>query len=1799
MLFSRNRYHRQVEQSDKHLIVNGPTNLMVDSRGVVRPFGIGQPPAGPSAKPLDKQGVLRRDISYSYLYTYFDSYNNVESEPSPCTDFVGLAKVGSFSLVGFGSVGDSVSFSKLIITGDLEKEDDYYKNQSIAVNVVNNDRKTEYSQWQYRKIVGYKWDAEQNAGIFTLSRPLINVDTDPEDRNYEVKLSDIECEEGVVGGKAAGKSKLILDPSASTDIASYRLKLIRITAGKGKGQARIIADACLNPSGLVEITLAKPWKVKPKFVDDNLPEVQKAQSEWQAKERLPISYFNRWFSSEYMIYDPMRHSGLAIDGAVTSYDKKTGLVTIDGLGNGSAILSGNVIRFVQKTEKKQEGGTTVERSSSSLVVTLENSNTADDWVESDGLIDKTIRITSGPGSGATFVISAVEKSGENSISLTLSSANYADYNSEAFSLTGTPNAASTFVIFSDDPISSPSLTIGAVSSKSEGTLYRNSDADTSYSKDSSGIYYIGDSANFIPYSEWNNDNDKTGKLSLSYPGATVYLFEPKKTVGIVVRDPAAVSAIASLFPDPTVADPSIEIDLILSFANGSPDVSFRAALPSHGYVSYHSPYYAVLFFNNIGTDGKSNFKKLLTKNSKYIGDDAWSISLASLYNHGDDSTKTADPPDSDIDPGFKIYVSSLSDLGLSPDSLVSGAYSLTFTVSPRIPEDIIPGNPDKATKKYSYRITRPILSVGDSSPDGSLAPYVVVSGALPVLYLDPKQEPHQLFPLHGAAATVIGNSLMEGFYTGWKAFFYNDDLEAKPKQKFKEARVAGYFDASGSLLLDTKLSGVGPGWSCVLFSEYSRCLGTAIAPYDSDAFYAKKSVPIKAYYDYVPLEAFAASENNPEDDTVPYEGWTVQVLSSSKRRKNGTSKYKAISSKKAEKRKRTIVKYFPTSRRAYVFYKEEDASFPADVSQYFKPQLDGSEHLWLYDESSAVDTLFNEDSDSSVEKDTSEYGCRIQVTDIRPCPYAGVDKIRLYRATEITNAYHLVATLDNKLQTYEDNTPEDYLRKEIDFSTTVLPPAGVCCYYKGHFAVGGVPDGTNLSAETGDNPVITPILSSFYALFPFDYDNPVFDGYSYSNGGTFNSTIIKSVPAFSTPVNASVNYSFPVSDKLKAEKLNVSFLISEPSSDGLIAYALQDILSGRTQPMPVVHFTVPPTDSDSPLVSSYSSGSDDHSEIQPDRVYLPRSASSLNDAYLGCRLTITAPGDDKKPFVVLLGTGDYTGVTRCLDHVDYASFYTLPEGAKRYPSFPFSLDRILWSVKRKTNSSGVSYVYSDAFGNESFLEPISVSGPNGSKYLSFGFTVNQGTDFSAIHFGLGGKFLEDSIESSNFSLVAFSFSDTNDALIESYLPSLGKLLEERSAAGLVMQIPGLVSNFTNASIFTDDDSTPFARTGIVDGDDFWRIAVFDKYNSPYNTNPGPITVFPRSNGYLVHVCSSGDPTASEKVELASVFTFADEFGDRITGLVPRQKFILVFKERAIYALDPDEPSTNLLNSEVGCIAPDSIASGRSGVYWLSADRRILRSSFTGDTIYYASKEIQPWLDGNPAFGDELFDETRIREVKATYDADTDEYMIAFPTKSGKLLLFAFSDSAQTWFRIVDHSGTSELCSENAFNCLFKNHGRASFASDHGVYSYSEGYRSGGFYPWKYASTYLSESNEGLRKHVKRIQVINLIDKNLPASPVPCAYFEFFRDLLDTPEESYQNEDRHTRRFFDTNKFVQFVHVGLRSLLWNFVMSSSDQDKVSYANFVRIHDFTLHYRNKREDDPRWNATPYTDPPIRTN
>jgi len=288
----------------------------------------------------------------------------------------------------------------------------------------------------------------------------------------------------------------------------------------------------------------------------------------------------------------------------------------------------------------------------------------------------------------------------------------------------------------------------------------------------------------------------------------------------------------------------------------------------------------------------------------------------------------------------------------------------------------------------------------------------------------------------------------------------------------------------------------------------------------------------------------------------------------------------------------------------------------------------------------------------------------------------------------------------------------------------------------------------------------------------------------------------------------------------------------------------------------------------------------------------------------------------------------------------------------------------------------------------------------------------------------------------------------------------------------------------------------------------------------------------------------------------------------------------VFKQRGIYAFNPDVPALAIISNDIGCIATDSMVRGRAGLYWMAEGRRMMRSDFEHG-MEYVGAPIQPWLDGYKDFDGWKVDTANIGDILATYDVEKDEYIMFVPATKGlqsRLICLCFCDQHQMWYRVEDDN----LNSDNKADCAFRFEGCGAYAGSKGIWVNRD--KRSGYAAWLWKSIQRDEGNSGVMKHIKRIQIISNIDSSVPSQTTgePTATFYFYKNMRTEAEGDYQHYDRHEGRTFYTNRFAQLIHVGVRALMWQF--------KFLGSGFVKIHDFVLQYRSKGDSETEWGDTP---------
>jgi len=1865
MIKSQSAKHREADQSDKHLVVNGVENLMVDGRGKVRPFGLTKPKAAPTLEVDESGGELRRDAGYSYVYAPYDSYHNVEGEPSPATEFIKPGSDSDYRTVSVGELDpDTGDFHLNVIKvsgTNLSKTDNFYVGQCIAVLIENDDRPTPYSQWQYRKITEYKWDGADEVGIFTVARDFVNVDTDPEDQNYEVRLSDMDMEEGEVGGKSAGNRKLVLDPNASTDVSSYRLKVIRIVQGVGKGQSRFIMDASINSMGLVEITVSKPWKKKPKFVDPTRPKTQEKQDSLKTRKDAKPGFFNKNWSSSYVIFDPLRFNGLCFDGEVEARDKKTGRITISGLGTQQSILSGSVIRFMQGTN-----------GSSKIVVSLENANTDADWADDGSLINKRLKITSGPGAGKDYVITAAEASGSNSIKLTLGIPKDKSDDKDV-SISGTPTAKSTYVIYTADSTNDSDLTIVSSTVEDDDPEVMETEDwnkqgmfegnNLSLSRDAYGTTTVtvlgnmGASVEMWPGKmielvglkdmgnscaiQWDKKDGFGSNLSLSvglekiegkqklkyvttitakgdlgnvsedqWAGKTIQLTSVNGNSTNGYEKGESVNATiwtASMTPD-TDADGNTYNTYTIRLEVGYVPKWIKTSNPNNtklweitvmgisGGARLYLP--GDSFFANVvaatksdtETEGVYSYSIIITdappwvdkpqKYPYYVTTMLWQVSI---YQSASGSGTYAEIYDeeSKIYDNTRIYISSKADTGIWEEEeettgavgntqnkiVVDGLYTVSIPV--KTPANSKIGN-------FSARITRFIHEVGTDA-DGR--DYITVIGLMPRMYKKPNKEndsatdnaPTVLEPEDGGILQIHGSNSRDGYYTGWRALFINTTEMGGNKQrlKVKEARVIASWDATGEIIVDKEIAGVKPGWQCVLYSEYTSALGTCVNSAEKSVFYKKGKADYGLYDDFLPLEPFASSEDK------FYNGWTLEVLTKGKTKKDGSTKYTKTPTKYRNKQRRTVVAYYGKSRRAYVYrpYDNENA-WRETEGEPFNPKLKGNEFIWLYDPSTSIEKMFSEESEESV---ANEYGIKIKVKGIKRCSLDGVDKIRLYRASEATGAYHLVCDLENKDQDYLDNTPEEHLSVEIDLGHTPPPPCSKVCEYKGRFILGGA---------IKNNPTAYLTRGGHMSAYLPDYGdadhapNPIIEKYLYTDGKDFTGRAMKVSPAIGILCDEHVGTVVPQTDETNTEELKVGLAISAPEADGVIAWCEKRQFSGVFQRSRV-----------SVVGKQYNT----------DWVFLSPSCSGNLEEYRRSVLCFSdLNGNEQRwPFYASHADIRYTPENKQFIWQQGKKVLLPLLNGTVYPT-PFTIRTSVWVIYRQDGK----YYSIDA--KSKTPKELEVREEYGLLFITA--KVNQGESFNNFTYHIGGNakqavtaeiFPEEDVPSGTsgdtdgknyiptptapFRLFAVHFGLDNEDLVSCYVGADAEVLtyQEPNTYKPILTIPECIENSHSASTYSDSGAAPVdppVKTAYFYNGQLVWISVWDKEYTGKQPD-GAVSLVARDNAKTVYVTAATDGDV-EKTDLASSFVLNDSYGTDVTAITTWLDKAYVFKQRGIYAFDPDVPALHIVSNDIGCIATDSMVRGRSGLYWMAESRRIMRSDFEHGMVY-VGEPVQPWLDGYVDFDGWKVDKDHLTDLLATYDVQKDEYVMFIPAVKGqqsRLICLCFCDQHQMWYRVEDDN----LHSDNKSDCAFRFDGGAAYAGAKGIWVYRD--QRSGYAAWLWKSIQRDEGNFGVMKHVKRIQILNVINEDVPSQTTgePTATFNFFKDMRKQPEGDYQHYDRHTGRTFYTNRVAQLIHVGVRALLWQF--------KFFGSGFVRIFGFDVQYRTKGDAETDWGDTP---------
>lgn len=1693
------------QQKDKFVIVGGKNNLVVDSRGKVYPMGGVAPSAAPSAEVITGGGSLTPNIGYSYAYTYFNEYQDSETEPSPCSAYIGREDEGSYVSMKFSEDGLVIYVSG----SDLRKEDEYYKGQTIACEIVNDEYVNVYSQWQYRSVAHYEYDNVNDLGKFTLNRPFTNVDPDEADQKYRVKIEDLESETGVVGGKSKGKDKLVLDPSASQTPSDYRFKTIHIVSGRGKGQKRIIMDAAQREDGLVEITVDSPWKEKPKFVDlsDQSILLQREQAEKQGGTKRGKNFYNRFYSSEYVITDPLRYNGYAIDANVISYDDKGRRVKLSGLGHSGDLLTGVVVAY-KKTGYVRQYGDRAE-----VTVIMDGDSDSSSVDDTSTYANKRFRIYDGAGAGLDARIVAVVKTSSNRVTFIL----------DVFGKLkkkDTPNATSKCVIYAGESVSSSML----------------------YSYSSSG----------------------ETQTSTIYP--RVFNYENSGDEG--------------------------NVELICLGYNGYIDSPYLCAAEATNAETYNNSRCYIMF-------------KVKDKN------------------------------------GRKYYIS-------------------RPIISAKL-EEKTEADKNNGGIKRTYQQLRIMVNDLPEVNGERVKPYV-------------KNEYASADTTEGADENtdyfVYADNLQDGYYTGWIAAFYNtSDNFAKGKKKFRTARVAGYLDATGELLLCNGVAGVGEGWQCVLYTEYARSFGSRVRPYIEDSYNPSYSSQTNSRYFL--LDYFASSAED------YYKDWNFEFLYGTAKKVKGNTIYKQDKNKKQY----TVFAYDGEKKRIDC---AGDENFGKGVRM--KPAPTGNEFVTLYDPSSYIFKIYCSDDEGENDENgegsnASQDGIKMKVSGIVHTNLEGFNKIRLYRASESTETYRLCATLENKTQSYTDNTQESELTTQLDFAHAAPNPCAYALSRNARFALAG----TNAPSFTADSVKGTCVAleendgTAFgrkgIAYSSYDFDATVLHtapmvGVNLSEDAKLEATLLNEGMADSLdlhlligkPSNTATGVMCSIEKRLEQSTIDnkiVDFIPSEYNTLAISAESNPPKVSGTLTPAPwYMTYRIPASYGDNveyikfgnvmygTLWETYGFSPSFDPETRKVRIdltntgalaqwpndpnlnwrlyikagwvegtilsqnvtefYLNPSAKNQDNAYDKATLKIAdADGnpcyfkfgedctyDGKTHKVTLINGNTYKAKIKCVDLGDeYFSGDSSDKNVYAVGNTAWIFEPVSYGIYypdfQLYYRSGTPYYFDG--GAEHEITPVAVANnqavmlvcpippliSNGTIKLTFGGNFNARIDDAVMPHTLYYVAVKNSYKDDR-PLVSYALSDLSFSQRWDY-DVRGEILDTEADKPYAT-VSSLEDNGKPANLYVNynEDDQPVVTAKqlrqIIQG---YNLLCLSK---PNMTGGGNTTFFVKDNQLEIQITTAG-AGLREKVELANVYNLNDGVGTKITGLANSRLGVIVFKDRGIYIIDPEKKALQYISHEFGCIAPKTIAEGRGGVFWLSNGGRIEYQSFdNGTAVDDIGFPLRSWFDGDVTLDGNAVDWNRMEaEAAGTYDADYGDYIIAIPCKKNNAnttVILAWNETFRQWWRIED------VQSHNSAKHAFRYEGRAAFAGAYGIFDFKPD--KSVINPWKYCSRWRYEGADDTEKLLKRVYVNSKVDSTITSNPT--ATMEFYKNQKEEPEKNFvafnSNTTKHT---FYTNQAKAVVESGVRCFEWRFVMEGT--------GYVHINGIDLVFRRKEDEDPEISKSPY--------
>ena len=1000
------------ELANQMFCTDGKINTVVGHDGVPRPNGLFAPPSAPTPTFAIGEGGMVPGVNYSWLYTYFNSLDNVESPAGPESQYDTLGTAGLFQTMRVGmetlvDLGDP-ELLEVWIVGNISHETGFYNNQTIAIKIVNNEYQNEYSEWQFRKVLDYVWDEDREIGIVTVNRKFFNVDPDPGEQRYDARFDTLECETGRVCGPST-KNTIVIETKEGGE--SYFLKMIVITSGQGKGQRRLIVgeaesfDLADPETGAVtehtRLKVDTPWVKKPFYAEkygtkkkvkgepppppwgDKLYEEKTKDIETQreAKEKKgwtrDAKFYTQQYSSEYVICDPLTNDGLVKKGVVAGSNAKGDIPIL--LDKITVRLEGDNPTVIAKGGPSKAMGE--EKGVGEIVKYEDKTNDIDDTVTISDVLDGSVvvgmwfRIEKGPGEGFKARIEKAEDVSDGTgkkppqTKLTLST-----YGTLQKRYKGKPSKASFWCIYGEKAITlDGSILPGTSSLKVCST------------------------------------SDLTNPTTI--------------LIGDFASLPDGYNMAKGILPE--LGKPEWSGILTPVVDAGHPE-----------YISTDKFVWAYDYDGNSPmsfSDDKYNGMMLYYNNCD--------LSIEILDYDGLTRTITTkekvEKPGSDFG-RYAIAKPASTNRFITMETQALNNASLKRTISRRILFAVDDGSHIWLKMADRFLTVRILDDPGDE--------------------LTLRWRDDYFVPVDGSKYAIREEVLRDGFYTGWKIVFYitptNTDVENGKDLKVKDLKkssftVVGWLDAFGAVMLDKSPGKLPDGTHYIMFSEYTRFVGSRLLQYYEDAVKEADQIdphPIQSALNgrFFYLDWWA-SETNGE-----YEPWKIQIL-------YGWAKKKSA--------KKTLVLTGLNRNFDFTVYQYTGDTHKIDVGYDTRiyPTPNGDEFVYVYDPTSSIYKLFDATLDSSSDDDTNPVvGQDAMYANVGgfvlPTQY-GSDKIKLYRASENNKTYMLVSEiLVSDLVSkgyYKDDHPVEFLGNPIDLGRANVAVAKYCCSHKERMAYAG------------------------------------------------------------------------------------------------------------------------------------------------------------------------------------------------------------------------------------------------------------------------------------------------------------------------------------------------------------------------------------------------------------------------------------------------------------------------------------------------------------------------------------------------------------------------------------------------------------------------------------------------------------------------------------------------------------------------------------------------------------------------